>query len=126
MKLLILTSSLISLMFVGCNTQTKRSECYTLISLNNLHSLPTEAAWKAAAEGKNQTSESKPNCLVYSVNDLHSLPTEAEWKAAAEGNKTASESNLNKPVYCGHNSHTLPTEAEWKKAAASGNRLNAK
>ena len=87
MKPLFLTTSLIFLILVGCNTQTKRSEGYKSISLNNLHSLPTETEWKAAAETKNSTSESNSNSLVYSVNNLHSLPTEAEWKRAATFDK---------------------------------------
>lgn len=82
MKQLFLTASLIFLVLVGCNTQTERSEGYNFISLNNLHSLPTETEWKAAAETKNPTLESNPNSQVYSVNNLHSLPTEAEWKTA--------------------------------------------
>lgn len=73
-------------MLVGCNSQTKRSECYKPISLNNLQSLPTEAEWKAAAE-TNSTIESNPNSLVYSIINLQSLPTEAEWKKAATFDK---------------------------------------
>ena len=60
MRRLFLTTSVMVLIFVGCNTQTKKRQYNEPISLNDLDSLPTEAEWKAAA-----------------------LPTETEWKAAA-------------------------------------------
>ena len=60
MKRLFLATSVLFLIFVGCNTQTKEREYNEPLSLNDLNSLPTEAEWKAAA-----------------------LPTETEWKAAA-------------------------------------------
>ncbi len=84
MKQLFLTTSVLFLISVGCNTQTISNEGYCSISLNDLHSLPTETEWKAAAKAKKKsTSESNPHGQVLSLDNLHSLPTEAEWKRAA-------------------------------------------
>ena len=96
MKLLFLTTSMIFLALVGCNTQTKRIESHKSISINDLHGLPTEAEWKAASENKNSTSEGNPSSQVFSLDNLHSLPTEAEWKKAATSNNRLQSKNTNK------------------------------
>lgn len=71
MKRLLLTTSVMFLIFVGCNTQTKEIEYNESISLEDLNSLPTEAEWKAAA---------LPTETAWKA---AALPTEDEWKKAA-------------------------------------------
>ena len=71
MRRLFLITSIMSLILVGCNTQTKKEIINDPISLNNLESLPTEAEWNAAAL---PTEAQWKNAI---------LPTEDEWKKAA-------------------------------------------
>ncbi len=75
MKHLFLTTSMTVFMLLGCNTQSRKIDSNKLVDLNDLHSLPTEDEWKAAAlrtelEWKTAT-----------------LPTENDWKKAAAFDK---------------------------------------